>query len=522
MKQLFFIFFITSFQYAVAQHQNIKISDINSPEEPSICLNYFNPQYIVAGANIRSYYYSNDGGLTWNRNILNSTYGIWGDPCVISDRNGDFYFFHLSDPQEANFLDRIVCQKSTDNGKTWNNGSYMGLNGSKDQDKHWIAVDFSNNYMYATWTQFDIYGSSSESDKSNILFSISKDNGETWSEAVRINELSGDCIDSDNTTEGAVPAVGPNGEIYVTWAFNNKIYFDRSYDRGETWLEHDIEVATQPEGWDYAIPGIYRSNGLPITCCDTSHSAYRGTIYVNWTDQRNGIDNTDVWLAKSTDKGNTWSSPIKVNNDTTKSQQFLTWMTIDQTNGYLYFVFYDRREREHNSLLTDVYMALSKDGGKTFTNFKISESPFLPRNDVFFGDYNNITAYNNVVRPIWTRLNYSDTENGLSIWTALVNTEIIGHEDDNNFLIAEEITYPNPTNNLSFYSFKIRQKTTVSLYLYDSYGRVVKKIIDNKNLGIGKYIEKIDIKTENLTSGLYMYVLTYDNNSKVKKLIVEN
>ena len=62
-----------------------------------------------------------------------------------------------------------------------------------------------------------------------------------------------------------------------------------------------------PGGWDYDIPGINRCNGLPITVCDLSGGSNHGTIYINWTDQRNGTDDTDVWLAKSTDGGDTWT-----------------------------------------------------------------------------------------------------------------------------------------------------------------------------------------------------------------------
>jgi len=51
-------------------------------------------------------------------------------------------------------------------------------------------------------------------------------------------------------------------------------------------------------------------------------------------------------------------------------------MDIDQTNGNLYFVFYDRRTYTDNQ--TDVYMAISTDGGTNFSNVKISESPFSP------------------------------------------------------------------------------------------------------------------------------------------------
>ncbi|MCT4624563.1 MAG: glycosyl hydrolase, partial [Schleiferiaceae bacterium] len=89
-------------------------------------------------------------------------------------------------------------------------------------------------------------------------------------------------------------------------------------------------------------------------------------------------------------------------------------MAIDTKTGYLYVVFYDRRA--YNNLETDVYIAYSKDAGQTWVNEKISESSFTPTNTVFFGDYNNISAYDGVVRPIWTRY-----EKGkLSVWTALI------------------------------------------------------------------------------------------------------
>ena len=38
------------------------------------------------------------------------------------------------------------------------------------------------------------------------------------------------------TTEGAVPAIGPDGTVYVAWALDETIWFDRSEDGGKTWL----------------------------------------------------------------------------------------------------------------------------------------------------------------------------------------------------------------------------------------------------------------------------------------------
>jgi hypothetical protein len=76
-----------------------------------------------------------------------------------------------------------------------------------------------------------------------------------------------------------------------------------------------------PGGGDYAVLGIYRANGLPVTA---SAGPYRGSIYVNWTDQRNGPTDTDVWLTRCDDGGQNWSAPIRVNDDAPGRHQFFT------------------------------------------------------------------------------------------------------------------------------------------------------------------------------------------------------
>ncbi len=390
------------------------------PCEPSIFVNPANPKEMVAGIVLDKIGYSEDGGTTWKLQLLESSYGVYGDPVITADYDGNFYYAHLADPEGRgragdSWLDRIVVQKSTDGGKTWNNGSYAGHRPPADQDKQWLAVDPDNNHLYMTWTEFDDYGSNDPSDHSRILFARSLDQGESWSEAIPISEQEGNCLDGDQTTEGAVPAVGPDGEIYVAWSYDEKIFFDRSEDGGESWLDRDVTICDQPGGWDIDIPGLGRANGMPITATDLSNSKFKGRIYVNFCDQRNGSDDTDVWLVYSDDKGNTWSDPVRVNDDPIGKHQFFTWMSVDPMTGAIYIVFYDRRD--HSDETTDVYVAWSFDGGQTFVNRKVSDTPFIPNTRVFFGDYNNISAYDGVVRPIWTRMDGDRT----SILTALIN-----------------------------------------------------------------------------------------------------
>jgi hypothetical protein len=496
--------------------QNIEITNTGNPSEPSIMMDPNNPNVLVAGSNLNFYYTSNDGGVIWSTQTLNSSYGVWGDPVIDIDTSGNFYFTHLSNTPSGNWIDRIVCQKSSDNGNTWSNGTFTGLNGTKAQDKQWTVVDRNNNNIFMTWTEFDDYGSSNPSDSSRILFSKSLDQGVTWSTPLKINVINGDCVDEDNTVEGAVPAVGPSGEIYVSWAGPNGLVFNRSVDQGDTWLTNEISVDPMPGGWDFDIPGLNRANGLPITKCDLSGGANHGTIYINWSDQRNGANNTDIWLSKSTDGGNVWSSPVRVNDDNSNKHQFFTWMDIDQTNGNLYFVFYDRRAYSDNK--TDVFIAFSTDGGNTFTNVKISNTPFTPQTGIFFGDYTNIVAHNDIIRPIWTRLNNGQ----LSIWTDITPLNLIvtslNELSDNKS--TEIIQYPNPTSSISYVSFKLHELSNITLKIYDQQGRMIHAVINNDKMNYGKYIIPIDVNELNLPSGTYYIKILINDKSKTLKTVI--
>ncbi|MBZ0201294.1 MAG: glycoside hydrolase, partial [Ignavibacteriaceae bacterium] len=136
-------FFINS---VFGQYQNVRVSNpgSTSPEEVTIAINPSNPEQLAAGANIKFFYYSNTGGLTWTEKTLSSSLGVWGDPCVIYDGLNNLYFAHLSNPIAGYWIDRIVVQRSTDNGVTWNDGAGIGYQYPKNQDKEWMAVDLSD------------------------------------------------------------------------------------------------------------------------------------------------------------------------------------------------------------------------------------------------------------------------------------------------------------------------------------------------------------------------------------------
>jgi hypothetical protein len=105
----------------------------------------------------------------------------------------------------------------------------------------------------------------------------------------------------------------------------------------------------------------------------------------------------------------------RINDDQDTADQFFTWLTVDQTNGNLYCVFYDRRNLD--GFETDVYLASSTDGGESWKNEKINDETFKTNPLVFFGDYNHISAHDGMVRPIWTAL-YGVK---MGIYTSLLN-----------------------------------------------------------------------------------------------------
>ncbi|MGA2667306.1 MAG: T9SS type A sorting domain-containing protein [Ignavibacteria bacterium] len=527
-----FLFFTFLYGIVIAQtFQNVMIDNVGAPEEPSISINPKNISQLVAGANIDLYYWSSNGGFNWTKGTLvDNQNGVWGDPSMQVDTAGNFYFFHLANPPSpGNWIDRIVCAKSTNGGINYGNpGTYTGLNGTKAQDKAWTGVDWSHgprgNWIYVTWTEFDSYGSSNTSDSSRILFSRSSNSGANWSTPVRISRLGGDCLDGDNTTEGAVPVVGPHGEIYVAWAgpkvINSQygIFFDRSTDGGITWLPDDIYVTNQPGGWTYDIPGIYRCNGMPITCCDLSPGPYHGNIYINWSDEA-GTGDHDVKFIRSTNGGFNWSSPVRVNDDAPGKEQFFTWMTVDQTSGYIYIVFYDRRNYTDNE--TDVYIARSTNAGASFYNFRISSSPFTPTSSVFFGDYNNITVSHGSVRPIWTRLQSGQ----LSIWTAILEEPLIVKSITSEIPKSYSLfqNYPNPFNPSTKIRFDIPESmgspVQVKLLVYDILGREL-SVLANEKLPPGTY--EYEWNGADYSSGVYFYTLTTGDNSfsETRKMIL--
>ncbi len=502
------------------QYQNILIDGTGSPNEPAIAIDPANPLHLVAGANLNNYYTSADGGRTWTRGSLISTYGVWGDPVITTDTSGSFYFFHLSNVSNSpgawagtpGWVDRMVCQRMDGFSGTWSGGTYTGLDSPKVQDKPGVCFDRRHNRIYLAWTQFDSYGSSASTDSSAIYFSSSSDRGQTWSPAARISVQNGDCTDGDGTVEGAVPCAGPENQVYVAWASASGIRFRKSPDGGQTWPAAETPVAPLPSGWNYSIFGLQRCNGLPYTACDNSGGPYNGNIYINWTAPPAPGLPPDVWLCRSINGGQTWETPLRINQDTAgiPRDQFLSSMTVDPVTGYIYVLYYDRRA-EVQTGETEVYIAMSNDGGKTFIERKISSTAFIPDPRTFFGDYTGIAAYNNVVRPIWTRMDGGHT----SIMTAIITNPLGVENSRPPAQSSVSPVYPSPFSDILQVPFSLSRRCAVRLYLTDITGRRLITLIDGDIMTPGSYTQRFRTGTAQLSPGSYFVVLETDGQRSV-------
>lgn len=496
------------------QITNVLISTDHEPEEVSIAINPKNTNELIAGANLASYYYSKDAGKSWSKKILTcDPFSVYGDPVVFWDTLQNAYYMHLSNPNPkitlgASWVDRIVLNTSSDHGATYPQCYAFGKAGKKVQDKHWPVVDPKTNEIHVCWTQFDKYESKDPKDTSIIRYARSGDGGKTWTEPKKISYYTGDCVDSDNTVEGAVPCVGPKGEVYVAWAGPKGLVFNRSLDNGNTWLQKETIIDSIPGGWDYQIDGLYRANGMPFTACDNSKGPNKGRIYICWSDARFGEQNKDVFLTYSDDGGETWIDRIVITYYPNFKQQFMPHFTIDQSNGYLYFLYYDRRNYA-NGHLTDVYLTVSRDGGKTFYHHKINETSFKPHKEVFFGDYIGVSAHNGIIRPIWMQM---DEYKNLSVYTALVSDSLLLHQTLSptiSFDRSQAIIYNSKTK----VNFTSSAKDKVSAYIYKATEPAFEKLVAKK-INVKPGLNKLTVKMNrlHLKKGTYVLML-YNNNS---------
>jgi hypothetical protein len=393
----------------------VTVSPANSRgSEPSIAVNPNNLAQVVAAFQPATIAYSTDGAQTFATAELPAVEG-WrggGDVSVAFDNKGHAYLgtLHFDKLGSASYWahgaghNGIFVRRSLDGGKTWEKdaATVSAWQGNEPniqmEDMPRVFADtqprspYAGN-VYVGWIEWQL-------DKSIILFARSTDGGKTFSQPLRISTHAGLPRDDNGGLVGFVGVVDSDGTIYAIWNDGLTITFTRSRDGGKTFEPSRMveEVGPPYFGGAGGIPGVSRAMGFPQIGVDSRQG--KGALYLVWSDFRNG--DVDVFCVASNDHGRTWSKPVRVNSDPIHDgiDQFFQWMTVDPVTGDVYVQFYDRRDDPANRK-TGFTLARSTDGGKTFTNYAWSETPFEAAN-AFLGDYTWLAAYGGKVYGIWT------------------------------------------------------------------------------------------------------------------------
>ncbi|HLX59383.1 MAG TPA: sialidase family protein [Ktedonobacteraceae bacterium] len=448
-------------QHPQPPYDNVRVSHDSylAHSEPMLVENPHNPLDLVGGSKFFTnparyqfqigYFYSFDGGCTWTDGGVfpgfQQEYTDTSDITFAFGTHNDVYAAVLYETHGG--MSGIAVSTSHDGGKTFGNPvSVFESNESQVfNDKPWMVVDQTggprNGYIYLAWS-YD-YGNDCGAGNpcvEEVAFSRSTDGGNTFSAPRLIEGSAPFCANSlpdrpSHSTRcdgaiGATPVIAPGGMLAVAYlnsysaiepsgkGIPDRLLVVTSSDGGTTWTQ-PVSIATIHDIYGYFPPERYRNLSLPAFACDPQ----TGQLYITWSDK--GTGDADILFSTSRGHGQTWSAPLRVNDDALRNgaNQFQPQMAV-APDGVISISFFDTRLDPSHKLI-DVYLAQSIDHGATFLkNMRVTTQSWDPAVDApvdgygsqFIGDYQGLAADNRFAHPFW-----NDTRTGAQeIFTAAV------------------------------------------------------------------------------------------------------
>jgi hypothetical protein len=347
-------------------------------------------------------------------------------------------------------------------------------------DKNWIAVDNETDVtgapneprdgkvgtIYICWS-FDGTGIGPVPlPMQQIVVMRSTDGGRTWGGATPGDNLPYPVSQKTIVSGiGCHIAISPAGEVYITWYDNqlDLLMQAKSANRGRSWTPaypiagifgvnepfegeafRNLSIPTtgvDRQGNIYVAVASRNAEGNPIAsgALELGRKLKDGSIdlrdleatlrrrpandinrkYLAGGDGEGPESGADIVLFKSSDGGDSWTGPVRVNQDppNADADQFQPWLAVTE-GGQVNVSFFDRRNDPENFFI-DTYLARSNDGGATFTDTRVSQSLWDPSVNAptsvsgkFIGDYQGLVADDEVAIPFWndTQLNNLPTD----------------------------------------------------------------------------------------------------------------
>jgi Dockerin type I domain len=380
----------TSYQANVDANGNNILGD--AANEPSISVDPTNGnkmaiawrQFNSVTSNFRQggWGYTTNGGTSWTFPGVLQNNVFRSDPVSNSDETGAFFYLSLQSNQAESFFCDDVW-RSLNGGQSWTERSPD--RGAHGGDKEWFTIDKTNGtghgFQYQFWTGFFACDIGE--------FSRSTDGGVTWQTPINI----------PNSPDTGTLDVDTNGNLFIGGG-GSPFYCVRSSNAQNPNVTPTFDRVTSVNMGGNLIQGGINGVGLCgqlFLAIDRSGTSTNNNIYMLASVEPTGANNgTDVMFARSTDGGQTFSAPHRINDDPINHNKWHWLGTLSVApNGRIDSVWLDTRNAANNTD-SQLFYSYSVDGGVTWSpNVAVSNSfnPFegYP-NQNKIGDYITIVS----------------------------------------------------------------------------------------------------------------------------------